>query len=253
MTSIIEDPSQRELLMGPVESLRGSQKTVAITGAGISVESGIPDFRSPGGVWERFDPYEYAYIDTFLANPEKSWILFREIGRILVGKEPNPAHIALAELERRGLLRSLITQNVDRLHQKAGSRNVIEVHGDHFHLECLHCGSSLPAGEEHLLGTGVPRCERCGFQLKPSVVLFGEAIRGVDDIESALEGCDLLLVVGTSAQVHPVASFPWRVLEQGGTIIEFNLTETPLTGSCSDYLVKGSASRSLTAIAEMLR
>ena len=124
MAFIIEDLSRREALEGPARRLAGSRKAVAITGAGISVESGIPDFRSPGGVWEKFDPYEYAYIDTFLTNPEKSWVLFREIGKILMGKEPNPAHHALAELERKGFLHTLITQNVDRLHQKAGSRNV---------------------------------------------------------------------------------------------------------------------------------
>jgi NAD-dependent deacetylase len=247
MASIIDDLSRKEALEAPARLLAASRKAVAITGAGISVESGIPDFRSPGGVWERFDPFEYAYIDTFLTNPSKSWLLFREIGRILIGKEPNPAHRALAELENRGILHTLITQNVDGLHQKAGSRSVIEVHGDHFHLECIQCGSSLPVQDEHITGTAVPRCARCGFPLKPAVVLFGEAIRGVGGIEVALEGCDVLLVVGTSAQVHPVASFPWTVLRQGGAVIEFNLEETPLTEACSRYLVKGPASATLAA------
>jgi NAD-dependent deacetylase len=227
MTCIIEDMERVELFAEPARIIAGARKAVAITGAGISVESGVPDFRSPGGLWETFDP---------------------QIWRTLEGTEPNAGHRALAELEDRGILKTVITQNVDGLHQKAGSRCVIEVHGGHFRVECLQCGADFPVGEEHVRGTGVPRCGNCGFQLKPTVVLFGAAIRGYGEIEDALAGCDVLLVVGTSAQVYPVASFPRRVKSGGGVVLEFNREETPLTGSCADYLFRGSAGASLPAI-----
>ncbi|MFQ6102972.1 MAG: NAD-dependent deacetylase [Candidatus Glassbacteria bacterium] len=252
MTVIIDDTSQEELLREVARRLSSTEKAIAITGAGISVESGIPDFRSPGGLWERFDPMEYAYIDTFLKNPDKSWQLFREIGRTLDGKVPNPAHYALAELEERKIIHAVITQNVDGLHQRAGSKNVIEVHGDHSHLECIRCRTVIPVEEEHIHREYVPRCQNCGFQLKPAVVLFGEAIKAVDEIEKALNGCDALLVAGTSAQVHPVASFPWTIKSRGGIVIEANLTHTALTGSCSDYLIKGSASTSLSKLVQVI-
>ncbi len=252
MTRIIEDSGDREALEEPARILSRAKKAVAITGAGISVESGIPDFRSPGGLWEKFEPQIYATIHTFLAAPEKSWELFREIGRTLEGTEPNAGHLALAELEEQGIVKAVITQNVDGLHQKAGSRNVIEVHGGHFTIECLRCNTGIPVDEEHIHGAGVPRCENCGFQLKPAVVLFGEAIRGYGEIEEALAGCDVLLVVGTSAQVHPVASFPWRVKSRGGLVFEFNPERTPLTGSCSDFLFRESASISLPALTRAL-
>lgn len=252
MVRIIEDTEREKALVEPARILSRAGKAVAITGAGISVESGIPDFRSPGGLWEKFDPQVYATIDTFLTAPEKSWELFREMGRTLDGTEPNAGHLALASLEEKGILKAVITQNVDGLHQRAGSSNVIEVHGGHFRIECLRCGVDIPSGHEHLHGTHVPRCGHCGFQLKPAVVLFGEGIRGYDEIEEALAGCDLLLVVGTSAQVYPVASFPWRVKSEGGVVFEFNPEQTPLTDSCSDFLFRESAGISLPALVAAL-
>jgi NAD-dependent deacetylase len=252
MTIFIDDCSGVDVLRGPAELVSSSRKTIAITGAGISVESGIPDFRSPGGLWERFSPEEYAYLGTFLENPEKSWKLFREMGRTLQGKEPNPAHRALAGLEERDLLHAVITQNIDGLHQQAGSRRVIEVHGDHRHLECMQCGLLSVVRDEHMEGADVPRCSTCGFPLKPAVVLFGEPIRAAVEIEEALDGCDILLVVGTSAQVQPVASLPWTVKAGGGTVIEFNLQATPLTDRCTDYFIRGSASTSLAALVERI-
>jgi NAD-dependent deacetylase len=250
VTVVIDDLSDHSSLAEPAGVLASSRKAVVISGAGISVESGIPDFRSPGGLWEKFDPMEYAYIETFRNDPEKAWQLFREVGRTLAGKVPNRAHYVLAELEERGLLHALITQNIDGLHQAAGSRNIIEVHGDHSHLECLECRHSIPSEDRHYDPGDVPKCERCGYNLKPAVVLFGEAIRGVDRIEEALDGCDVILTVGTSAQVQPVASLPWQVKTRGGVVIEFDLTDTQLTGSCSDYFVKGNASETLDRFAK---
>lgn len=204
-------------------AFRDAAFAAALTGAGISVNSGIADFRSPGGVWTVFSPDEYATLDVFLAKPEKAWQLYRAIGRSLLGKKPNIAHEVLAELERSGLLKGLVTQNVDNLHQAAGSANVLEIHGDHQHLQCLQCGNVTPVAEEHYLMAGVPTCFHCSYPYKPNVVLFGEAVRSLDLIEELLAGCDLLLVIGTSANVYPAAGLPSLVKEQGGLVYEFNL------------------------------
>lgn len=204
-----------KVLSDAVSAFKKSRKSAAITGAGISVESGIPDFRSPGGLWTVFSPEEYATIDVFIENPAKAWKLYREMGRTLEGKRPNAAHIALARLEAADRLVGVVTQNVDGLHQSAGSKNVIEVHGNHRNLHCIQCGHLEPAVREHLLGTDVPRC-LCGFPLKPNVVLFGEPVRNLDQILSLLSDCDALLVIGTSAQVYPVAALPANVKASGG-------------------------------------
>ncbi|MHC5037836.1 MAG: SIR2 family NAD-dependent protein deacylase, partial [Planctomycetota bacterium] len=175
---------------------RAAKKVVAFSGAGISVESGIPDFRSPGGLWTRFPPDEYATLDAFIHEPAKAWQVFRAIGETIAKAEPNPAHKALARLEEAGKLAGVITQNIDGLHQGAGSREVIEVHGDHQRLQCIDCGALTPLPEDLLEGDIVPVCSRCERPLKPNVVLFGEAVRGLEEIARMLSGCDLLLVVG---------------------------------------------------------
>ena len=236
-----------ELLAEAVRALRGASFAVALTGAGISVESGIPDFRSPGGLWSVFDPGEYATLTTFRSRPDKAWRLYRALGRALEGKRPNPAHEALAALEAAGRLKLVVTQNVDGLHQAAGSRRVIEIHGDHQHLQCLACGHLEALPEALYADEGeVPLCPRCGSPLKPNVVLFEEAVRGLDEIEAAIRRCDLLLVVGTSGLVWPAAGLPAMVKRQGGLIIEFNLAATDLTeGGLVDYLIEGEAGTTL--------
>jgi NAD-dependent deacetylase len=233
-------------------TLETKKAIVALTGAGISVESGIPDFRSPGGLWEIFDPAIYASIDTFLIDPERSWELFRAVGETVKGKEPNEAHRSLSRLEASGHLKAVITQNIDGLHQKAGSKEVIEVHGDHGRLECIRCGSLYPVDDAHFESEGIPACERCSYPLKPNVVLFGEAVRHLDATFDVLQSCDSLFVVGTSAQVYPVASFPYAVKERGGLVVVFDLIETPLTHSVADYFFKGKASRSLSVVEKLL-
>jgi NAD-dependent deacetylase len=197
-------------------------KVVALTGAGISVASGIPDFRSPGGLWTIFSPEEYATLEVFYRNPAKAWKLYRALGKTLLGKQPNPAHRALAELEQCGILSGIVTQNVDHLHQQAGSRLVFEIHGDHQHLHCLRCDHLQPAKPAHYQRNAVQRCSRCDFPLKPNVVLFGEAVRDLEAIHDFIQDCDLLLVIGTSAQVYPAASLPEMVRDKGGRIFEFN-------------------------------
>ena len=243
---------------------RSAWKWAALTGAGVSVESGVPDFRSPRGVWARFPVEEYGTIEAFHRDPAKAWRLYRAIWEDVGGKEPNPAHLALARLEREGRLAGLVTQNIDNLHQKAGSRNVIEIHGDSRNLQCVRCGWVGPARVEELLASReVPLCPECGFPLKPNVVFFGEDVRGQPEIEELLEGCDLMFVVGTSAQVYPANLLPARVAAAEGKVIEFNLVPSALSegrvgggifgeSRPSDLLILGKASRTLPAFADAL-
>ena len=212
----------KEALDRAVSTLKSARKAVALSGAGISVGSGIPDFRSPGGLWSAFSPEEYATLDIFRRNPDKAWALYRALGSVLQGKSFNAAHAALADLERRKLLHGVITQNVDNLHQQAGSRTVFEIHGDHQHLQCLQCGMVEEVCDDHYRASGVPRCRDCEYPLKPNVVLFGEAVRNLDEISDWISDCDLLMVIGTSAQVYPAAGLPNAVKRNGGTIFEFN-------------------------------
>jgi len=230
------------VLQEAVKRFRGAKKAVALTGAGISVASGIPDFRSPGGLWSIYNPNEYCTLDAFHANPEKTWQLFSALGGPLFDKKPNIAHQTLAELEATGLLSAIVTQNIDCLHQKAGSRLVLEIHGDHFHLECLNCGYFGEAKRADFAGP-MPRCPHCGQPLKPNVVLFGERVRSLDKIEAAIAACDLLLVIGTSAKVYPAAALPAIVKQQGGQIYEFNLE--PALPSISDYCFQGDLSHTM--------
>jgi NAD-dependent deacetylase len=239
-----------------VSRFRAARLPVVLTGAGISVESGIPDFRSSGGLWTQFAPDEYATLEVFLRNPEKAWQLYRAMGEVLEGKKPNEAHCALARLEQAGFLHGVITQNIDGLHQSAGSRTVLEIHGEHQHLQCIRCGELEEAAREHYRSRCPPVCRECGAVLKPNVVLFGEAVRSLDEIHHLLHQCDLLMVVGTSAQVYPAATLPDRVRENNGLIYEFNVEETTLTrgqfpGSLqSDYFFQARAAESLPFFAE---
>ena len=243
-----------DVLKRLAKDIFASKKTIALTGAGISVESGIPDFRSAGGLWSRYDPEEYAHIDGFRRDPVKIWNMLREIIAVIKEAEPNPGHRALAELEEMGYLSSVITQNVDGLHQAAGSRRVIEFHGTNRYLICLRCGFR---GETEAFDTegGVPRCPQCDAVLKPDVVFFGEPIP-VNALEEAFEEArqaDLVLVVGTSAVVYPASSIPYTAKERGAMVVEINLEETPLTHAVSDYIIKGPAGEILPEVVAELR
>ncbi len=217
------DMENRQMVEECAELLRNARLPLAFTGAGISVPSGIPDFRSRGGLWTKFNPQEYATLDIFKQDPEKTWQLYRSIGRDLQDKEPNAAHFALTTLEKRGLLKGIITQNIDRLHHKAGSGTVLEIHGDFQHLQCLGCENLLPLSLEKIAEEPYPLCENCGAALKPNIVLFGEGVRQLEAIETLIMQCDLLLVIGTSANVYPAAALPEMVLARGGSLLEFNL------------------------------
>ncbi|HID96535.1 MAG TPA: NAD-dependent deacylase [Candidatus Latescibacteria bacterium] len=231
----------QRLIQRAVKELSEAKKAVALTGAGMSVESGIPAFRGEGGLWERYDPEEYATIEAFKRDPARCWRMLKELGEALLKARPNPGHLALAELEKMGFLSSVITQNIDGLHQEAGNTDVIELHGNGRRLLCLSCGrrfETLGISLEEL----PPKC-RCGGILKPDVVFFGELIS-----ESVLyrarreaETCDVMLVIGTSAMVYPAAGLPGLAKSSGSKVIEINPQRTVLTDSISDYLITGSA------------
>jgi NAD-dependent deacetylase len=213
--------------------IREAGSVVALTGAGISVPSGIPDFRSPGtGLWERVDPTEVAHIDAFRADPERFWSFYGERFATLEDKLPNGAHRALVELERRGRLDAVITQNIDMLHRKAGTRELIEVHGSIERSHCLYCGAShgLADTRARLAADqrSIPRCD-CGSPLKPGVVLFGELLPA-DAMERAQElcaGADVLLCVGSSLEVYPVAGLPLLTHDAGGALAIVTQGPTP--------------------------
>jgi NAD-dependent deacetylase len=199
-----------------------------LTGAGVSTESGIPDFRSASGVWAQYDPYEVASIDGFRRDPARAWEFYgRRLG-VLAGVMPNAAHEALAWLERRGLLQAVITQNVDGLHQRAGSRDVVEVHGTIATASCSGCGRTYQRADVTRL-LPLPACESCGSVLKPDVVMFGELLpaAAIDRATVLAQSAALLLIVGSSLQVWPVAGLPEETLAHGGKLAIVNRDPTP--------------------------
>jgi NAD-dependent protein deacetylase/lipoamidase len=215
------------------ELLRDSKCAVVLTGAGISVPSGIPDFRSPGsGLWENVDPMEVAHIDAWRRDPDRFWQFYGDRFVSLFDKQPNGAHLALAELEQRGLVRAVITQNVDRLHRKAGSERVIEVHGSIDYSVCMDCGGkvSLERVMEQLRERkGAPECPTCVTPLKPDVVLFGEMLpdRAMSEAQALALEADLMVCVGSSLEVYPVAGLPAMTHGGGGWIALVTQGPTP--------------------------
>ena len=205
-----------------------SRGVVALTGAGISVASGVPSFRGTGGLWARYDPMEVATIEALTKDPGRVWVFLRELDSVLQAARPNAAHEALAEMEERGFLRAVITQNVDSLHQEAGSRQVVELHGSVRSLHCIACGHRLARPEAEAQDvTTVPRCERCGGVLKPDVTFFGEELprQALRRAEHLCRSCDVLLVVGTSAEVHPASRLPGLARGHGAAVWELNPVE----------------------------
>ena len=215
------------------ELISAAGSVVALTGAGISVPSGIPDFRSPGtGVWETVDPMEVAHIDVFRREPERFWRFYGQRFATLGAKQPNRAHAALVELERRGCLDGVISQNIDMLHRKAGSARVVEVHGSIASSSCPDCGSAydleVVRGRVETAGDGVPRCD-CGDPLKPDVVLFGEMLpdAAMRDAFELAARADVLVCVGSSLEVYPVAGLPELTMRAGGAVAIVTRGPTP--------------------------
>lgn len=243
----------KNLIKQAATDLANSKRLVALTGAGISVESHIPPFRGKGGVWERFDPIEYAHIDAFMENPKKVWnVLLKEMKEIIEIAQPNDAHLGLARLERLGRLKTIITQNVDGLHQKAGNTDVIEFHGSFARNRCLNCQQPINT-EDIVLDTIPPKCV-CGGIYRPEVIFFGETIPPEHLLRSRQLSsiCDVMLVMGTSAVVQPAATIPVIAKEAGAIIIEVNPEKTPLTHTVSDYLIQGKAGEAMNRIMESL-
>jgi NAD-dependent deacetylase len=237
------------------ELIRGQQPCVVLTGAGVSTESGIPDFRSPTGIWAQYDPMEYATIDAFDANPEKVWSFYALRYRALTEAEPNDAHRALAELEERGLIRAVVTQNIDLLHERAGSRDVVEVHGSIRTCVCRGCDARYGLGEVQKLlnGMAVPRCPACSTVLKPGVVMFGELLpaEAIDRAYALAREAALLLVVGSTLEVAPVSLLPWETVEAGGRVAIVNLGPTAFDRHAALKL-EGKAGDVLRGVTERL-
>jgi NAD-dependent deacetylase len=237
--------------------IRRTDHVVALTGAGISVPSGIPDFRSPGtGLWHNVDPMEVAHIDAFLRDPKAFWRFYSQRFHTLADKQPNRAHRALAELERAGMLEAVITQNIDQLHRRAGSRNVIEVHGTIATSSCLRCDARYPLEEvirrHESDPDGVPRCDS-HHPLKPDVVLFGELlpVEAFERAERLAARAELMLCVGSSLEVHPVAGLPELTLASGGALAIITRGSTPLDRRATVRL-EGDVVAELDALLEEL-
>jgi NAD-dependent deacetylase len=225
--------------------VKNASKVIALTGAGISVDSGIPDFRSEGGLWERYDSHEYATYESLLKNPEKFWTMGQEIAEVLLKAKPNEAHLQLAELEKQGKLQAVITQNIDNLHQVAGSTRVVELRGNYLRAYCMDCGTEYIGDEIHrrvAAGEIPPKCDKCEGVLKSEAVLFGEPMPE-GPMSEAIQLCketDLMLVIGSSLTIYPAAFLPQLAKNSGAMIILVNLEGSNRTG-VADIVLRGRA------------
>jgi NAD-dependent deacetylase len=233
--------------------LREARSAVVLTGAGISVPSGIPDFRTPGtGLWEKVDPMEVAHIDAWRRDPDRFWGFYAERFASLVDTRPNAAHEAVAELERRGLVRAVITQNVDRLHRLAGTRRLIEVHGSIERSVCMECGGKVTLDRVRAMlqsNDGAPECPACIAPLKPDVVLFGELLpeRAMGEAQALAAEADLMLCVGSSLEVYPVAGLPAVTRGAGGRVALVTQGPTPYDGE-AEVKLDGDVVEELRAV-----
>ena len=235
-----------------IEIINTSNNITVFTGAGISTESGIEDFRSEGGLWSRYDPSIYASYQYFLRDPSRFWEMHKELEKIVESAEPNAAHIAIAQLEKMGKVKTIITQNIDMLHQKAGSGSygakIYELHGAYGVLHCIECGKEFNYDEIDTKSVKYPVCECSGF-IKPKVVLFGESLpaRVLDGAMKACAECDTFLMVGSSLVVSPANFMPSIAQQNGAKVIFVNRDETYLD-HVADIFLKGSAGEIFTEI-----
>ena len=235
-----------------VAALEDARSVAVLTGAGVSAESGIATFRdAQTGLWARFDPRELATPSAFARNPKLVWDWYARRRELVAAAQPNAGHRALAELERRVPRFLLITQNVDGLHQRAGSRNVVELHGNIRRVKCSREGTIVERWD--VSGDAVPRCAVCGALLRPDVVWFEEMLPpdALEQAEAAARECDVLLVAGTSAEVYPAAALPGYAQESGAIVVEVNPNATPLS-STADHVLRGTAGVVLPALVATL-
>ena len=238
-----------ELIKRAAKDLAAAGNVAALTGAGISIESGIPPFRGKGGLWERFDPMEFAHIDALMRDPAKVWKLFvKELKEPLDRAKPNEGHKGLVKLEARDKLKTIITQNIDGLHQAAGNTDVIEYHGTFAWQRCMNCNKKYETRKVDISQIP-PRCA-CGGILRPDIVFYGETIPADAILRSrqAAADCDLMLVVGTSAEAQPAAMIPVIAKDNGAKIVEINPERTLFTDQISDYLIMGKAGEVMNRI-----
>lgn len=239
------------------ELLREAKHAVVLTGAGISTPSGIPDFRSEGtGLWSRDEPMEVASLNTFRTDPERFFVWFRPLAGQIFSAESNPAHVALAKLEKAGHIHSIITQNIDVLHHKAGSKNVIELHGTLRTLSCTQCFQQ--AGATNYLKAFIeqgelPRCPECNALMKPDVILFGEQLpqQAWYEAQRVSRQCDLMLVAGSSLEVMPVAGLPVQAIDRGAHLVILNNSPTYLSVR-ADVIIREDLADVIPAIAEQV-
>jgi len=250
---LLGDAYAEESYTAAAEAILKAKRVIAVTGAGISVESGIPDFRSPGGLWSKYPPDEYATIEAFYDDPDKVWKLWYDLADTLHDVRPNPAHYALAELEKTGHLSTVVTQNIDALHHAAGSQSVIEYHGRADTLCCPACQRRRPMDLGHR-SLGAPRCE-CGACMKPDVVLFGELIppTALHQADMLSRNCGAMIIIGTSATVYPAAGLPYLAKENGAFIIECNTEPTQFTRTITDAFLRGPAGTTLPRLLDKVR
>lgn len=236
----------QEYLNQAIDFIKKGKRIVALTGAGISVDSGIPDFRSEGALWERYDPHEYATYDSFLRNPQKFWQMGQELAEVILKAEPNDAHKGLAKLEESGKLIGIITSNIDNLHQSAGSKKVIELHGNYLRAYCMNCAMQYIGEDIHrrvVEGEIPPICDQCGGVLKSEAILFGEPLPE-KPMQEAIQMCrssDLMLIIGASLTVFPIAFLPQLAKDEGANIVIINLTGTN-KDHIADLVLRGRAS-----------
>ena len=233
-----------------IERLAAARRVAVLTGAGISAESGIPTFRDAlTGLWANYDPQELATPEGFARNPKLVWEWYAERRARIAGVQPNPGHLALAALERRFEQFTLVTQNIDSLHQRAGSRAVVELHGNIARVKCSREETIVPEFPEN---ESPPRCP-CGAFLRPDVVWFGEMLPAgaLARAEEAAEHCEVFLSIGTSAQVYPAAELPLRALSAGATVVEINPEQTSLTRH-AHFVLQGASGKVLPALLERL-
>lgn len=226
--------SLEEKIIKLAELILDSNNIVALTGAGMSTESGIADFRSPGtGLWEKVDPYEFASIHSYVANTSKNLEFMLETGKAIFRARPNKGHKALTKLQKLGKLKGVLTQNIDRLHHKARTKNIIEFHGNAYEAKCMTCGQVYEITvmvNQVMKGNYSPSCEKCRGMLKPNTIFFGEPLESkkLEAADEMLEDCDLLLVLGSSLLVYPVAWYPSRILSSGAKLAIINIQETDM-------------------------